>query len=343
MHALGIATTRSLAVIATGAPVYRQIAEPGAVLTRIAQSHIRVGTFEYANRFGTLQDLQKLVHYTLQRHYPHLLQAPNEAVALLQMVIESQMKLIVQWMRVGFIHGVMNTDNASIAGQTIDYGPCAFMNVYNPSTVYSQIDQAGRYAFGQQPQIAHWNLVRFAESLLPLLHPEKEEGIALATTILNTANVIFEKEYTAMMHSKIGIEKELKTPLPFIGKLLQWMQINKADYTNTFLQLMCKNDTEIELYASETWQKIVTEWKETLTQNNITEEQALAVMQRNNPNFIPRNTNVDALINNCLETGNTSFIEQFLLQMISTYDKEIVDKNLCKYITENGYTTHCNT
>jgi serine/tyrosine/threonine adenylyltransferase len=343
MHALGIATTRSLAVVATGAPVYRQIAEPGAVLTRIAQSHIRVGTFEYVARFGNLVDAQALVNYTINRHYPHLQNEENVAVALLQMVIEKQMKLIVQWMRVGFIHGVLNTDNVSIACQTIDYGPCAFMNAYNPATVYSQIDSAGRYAFGQQPQITHWNLVRFAEALLPMLHPEKEQAIALATSILQTANSIFEKEYTTMLYAKIGIENNTKEQMEFIGKLLQWMQENEADYTNSFLQLMGKDLPKNELYDSDNWKNLINEWHTVLEKNNVTREQALVVMQKNNPNYIPRNTNVDALINDCLATGNTTEIYHFLAQMKTTYQDQISDNKLCSYPSENGFSTHCNT
>jgi serine/tyrosine/threonine adenylyltransferase len=343
MHTLGIASTLSLAVVATGAPVYRQQAEPGAVLTRLAQSHIRVGTFEYASRYCNSTDLQHLVSYAVNRHYPHLQHDPNVAVALLKAVTMQQMQLVVQWMRVGFIHGVLNTDNVSIACETIDYGPCAFMNEYNPAKVYSQIDKNGRYAFGQQPQITHWNMTRFAESLLPLLHPDKNEAIAIATQILNETNLIFEKKYIEMLHAKIGITQVTPHPIPFIGKLLQWMHANNADYTNTFLYLMNKNLPNNELYSSSDWKELVQEWKLTLQENNISMQAALATMQQHNPNYIPRNTHVENLINDCLETGSVAPIEHFLLQMKSTYQTDCLHQELFTYPAENNYNTHCNT
>jgi serine/tyrosine/threonine adenylyltransferase len=343
MHSLGIATTRSLAVISTGAPVYRQQAEPGAVLTRLAQSHIRVGTFEYASRYCNSTDLQQLLAYTVNRHYPHLQHEPNIAIALLETVITKQMELVVQWMRVGFIHGVLNTDNVSIACETIDYGPCAFLNEYNPAQVYSQIDTNGRYAFGQQPQITHWNMVRLAESLLPLLHPEKDTAIAIATNILQNANVEFEKKYTTMLHAKIGINNDTPKPIEFIGKLLQWMLTNKADYNNTFLYLMGKSLPQQALYETPDWQVLVQDWKDTLIQNNVNMPDALLLMQLHNPNYIPRNTHVEALINGVLETGLVVEIEIFLKQMKATYHQDYLHQELYSYPLENNYSTHCNT
>jgi serine/tyrosine/threonine adenylyltransferase len=343
MHALGIATTRSLAVVATGAPVYRQVVEPGAVLTRIAQSHIRVGTFQYASRYCSSTDVQQLVAYAIDRHYPHLQHEPNVAIALLKAVIAGQMNVVVQWIRVGFIHGVLNTDNVSIACETIDYGPCAFLNEYNPAKVYSQIDTNGRYAFGQQPQITHWNMTRFAESLLPLLHPNQDDAIAIATEILKEANIDFEKKYMAMLHAKIGIALPVPQPIPFIGKLLQWMLANKADYNNTFLHLMDKNLPKNELYNSPTWQALVQDWKNTLQENNVSLQAALHTMQQHNPNYIPRNTYIESLINDTLTTGSVAAIETFLLQMKSTYDTHYLHQALYTYPAENNYSTHCNT
>jgi uncharacterized protein YdiU (UPF0061 family) len=343
MHALGISTTRSLAVVGTGAVVHRQQTEPGAVLTRIAKSHIRVGTFEYAARFGTLQDVEALLQYTVQRHYPELQIEKNVAAAFLQTIIETQMQLIVQWMRVGFIHGVMNTDNMSISAQTIDYGPCAFMNAYNPATVYSLIDTNGRYAFVQQAPIAHWNLVRFAETLLPLLHTNQKEAIDVATEILNTANTIFENAYLKMMHAKIGLQHITTESKIYIEKLLQWMLQNKADYTNTFLQLMGKSILLDVLYTTEDWNILKQEWQNVLAANNISIAQALQIMQAQNPNYIPRNTNIDALIQDCVQTGNTAAIENFIQQMQNTYAVDIKNKELCNYLPENGFSTHCNT
>ncbi len=343
MHALGIATTRSLAVVATGTPVYRQQVEPGAVLTRIAQSHIRVGTFEYAARFGTPQDVLALLDYTIERHYPLLVNSTNKAADLLMAVIEVQMKLIVQWMRVGFIHGVLNTDNVSIAGQTIDFGPCAFMNTYHPATVYSQIDTQGRYAFGEQPQITHWNLVRFAEALLPLLATEQDQAITIAKSCLEKASSIFEKEYTKMLHAKIGIGATIPQPLPIIGILLQWMQHQKADYNNTFLYLMNKKMPKNDLYESEEWQGIQKMWRVTLQEYGVTEQEAIATMQLQNPNYIPRNTAIEALIADTLQSGSTEPIEQFLQDMQQTYSTIIEKEQLLHFPTENNYSTHCNT
>src|SRR5690554_2910654 len=180
MHALGIPTTRSLAVVTTGDPVYRETKLPGAILTRVAASHLRVGTFQYVTRFGTTEDLRALADYTLQRHYPTDADAPNRYLFLLQEVIKRQATLIARWQLVGFIHGVMNTDNMALSGETIDYGPCAFMDTYDPATVFSSIDAQGRYAYGNQPNMAAWNLARFAEALLPLLDDHEDEAIKLA-------------------------------------------------------------------------------------------------------------------------------------------------------------------
>jgi serine/tyrosine/threonine adenylyltransferase len=346
MHALGISTTRSLGIVTTGVPIYRKVAEPGAVLTRIAASHIRVGTFEYAARLATPKDLLALFNYNIDRHFPSLksiVDMKTRAGRFLQNVIEQQMDLVVSWMRVGFIHGVMNTDNVSIAGETIDYGPCAFMNEYNPKTVYSEIDQQGRYAFGQQAAIAHWNMVRFAEALLPLLHEEQEQAIKIATQILDESNVYFEMSYIMMMHAKVGIEITSNKLLPFVNNLLQWMYENKADYTNTFLHLMEKDLPKDEIYLSEDWKIIKQNWLSLLVDNNTTKEAALMLMNKNNPNYIPRNLNVDNLINSYINTANWQPIENFLAQMKYLYHSEIEDYRLCDYVKEAGYYTHCNT
>jgi serine/tyrosine/threonine adenylyltransferase len=343
MHALGINTTRSLAVVQTGANVYRQAIEKGAVLTRIAHSHIRFGTFEYAAKFGNLQDLVALLNYTIQRHYPTLLEAPNRAVALLKSVIDAHMHLVVDWLRVGFIHGVLNTDNMSICAQTIDYGPCAFMNAYDEATVYSQIDTEGRYAFGQQAPIVHWNLTRFAETLLPLMHEQTSEAITIATDCLDKANDIFKVAYINMLHAKLGITKAQDNLLPIAYSLLNWMQQHKADYTNTFLHLMGKETLQDELYDTDHWQIIIGMWQDTLQQLQISKTDALAVMQKNNPNYIPRNKNIDALINDAVLTNSSDAIEYFLAKMQETYAMSITDKALTAPLPEHGFSTHCNT
>ena len=205
MFGLGIPTTRSLAVVKTGEKVIRETPLDGAILTRIAESHIRVGTFQYAVVAEDKKNLKILFDYTIDRHYPHIKNSKAPAIDLLKIVINKQIKLVVDWMRVGFIHGVMNTDNMAISGETIDYGPCAFMDTYDPETVFSSIDQYGRYAFFNQPGIAKWNLARFAECLVPLISEDKNAGVEIATEIVNSFSEIFQKNWSEMMRKKLGL------------------------------------------------------------------------------------------------------------------------------------------
>ncbi|MEO0475756.1 MAG: YdiU family protein, partial [Planctomycetota bacterium] len=237
MHALGIPTTRSLAVVATGEPVQRETLLPGAILTRVATSHIRVGTFQFA---GAMQDrtmLQALLDYTIERHDPDLMEADNKALALLDRVMHRQADLIVHWMRVGFIHGVMNTDNTVLSGETIDYGPCAFMDAYEPATVLSSIDVNGRYAYANQPAIIAWNLARLAEALLPLIHPNADEAVAIAEEKVNGFGDLYRDKWLTMMRSKLGLLGSDGGDYELISELLTWMKSNHADYTNTFRDL----------------------------------------------------------------------------------------------------------
>lgn len=309
MHALNIPTTRSLAVIKTGETVYREQPEQGAILVRIADSHIRVGTFEYA---ATLQDknvLNAFLRYTLQRHYPHLIHTRNPALALLKTVMEKQINLIVEWMRVGFIHGVMNTDNMTISGETLDYGPCAFMNQYNNNTVFSSIDQQGRYRFGNQPKIAKWNLARFAETLLPLIADTEKKSITLIQEVIETFDTCFENHWLTMMKKKLGLNvKHCNKKL--ITHLLSLMKQHKLDYTNTFYALTY--DIENLLNSST---PILTEWikkwQHQLNVANITYTSAQQQMQQVNPVIIPRNH----LIENVIEiatTDNDNDLEPFI-------------------------------
>ena len=205
MHALNIPTTRSLAVITTGENVIRDTLLPGAILTRVAASHIRVGTFQYVAMQGDVKILKDLVYYAINRHYPSLKGVNNPAMSLLKAVMEKQIELVTNWMRVGFIHGVMNTDNMTISGETIDYGPCAFMDAYSPETVFSSIDHHGRYAYGNQPVITHWNLLRFAETLLPLIHNKQDKAIEIVKEITNSFGVVYKKHWLKMMRKKLGL------------------------------------------------------------------------------------------------------------------------------------------
>ncbi|MFM8656396.1 MAG: protein adenylyltransferase SelO, partial [Chthoniobacterales bacterium] len=231
MHALGVPTTRSLAVATTGEQIAREEILPGAVLTRVAASHIRVGTFEYANALGDRAALEALTRHTLQRHYPALAGADNLALALFEGVLERQAKLIAQWVCVGFVHGVMNTDNMALSGETIDYGPCAFIDTYDPATVFSSIDRGGRYAYGNQPNIAHWNLARLAEALLPLSDDDKNKAVAAAEEVLGKFPERFRAHYTAGLRSKLGLLNEGEGDYGLAREFLEWMKTAEAEFT----------------------------------------------------------------------------------------------------------------
>ena len=237
MHGLNIPTTRSLAVVETGETVIRERLLPGAVLTRIASSHIRVGTFQYVASYGSTEELRSLADYAIERHYKELVNEDNKYLKFLKAVIEKQADLISKWQLVGFIHGVMNTDNITISGETIDYGPCAFMDTYNPNTVFSSIDRGGRYAYGNQPNIGAWDLARFAESLLPLLSENKDQAINLAQEGISEYPEIFKKKWLAGMRAKLGLFNEEVEDEALINELLSLMERYKADFTNTFRAL----------------------------------------------------------------------------------------------------------
>lgn len=237
MYALGIPTNRSLAVVTTGESVIRETELPGAILTRTASSHLRVGTFEYVSKWGTEEDLRTLADYTLQRHFSGFEDESNRYLFLLKEVIKRQAELIAKWQLVGFIHGVMNTDNMTISGETIDYGPCAFMDTYDPKTVFSSIDMNGRYAYGNQPIIGGWNLARFAETLLPLLHDDQKEAVDQAQEAVTGYKKLHHNHWLAGMKAKLGIFNEEQEDETLIGDLLSVMQKSSADFTNTFRAL----------------------------------------------------------------------------------------------------------
>ena len=257
MHALKIPTTRSLAVVKTGEDVVRENKLQGAILTRVASSHLRVGTFQYITARKNKNDLKVLIDYTINRHYPNLKNSKNQALDLLKTLIEKQTNLVINWMRVGFIHGVMNTDNMAISGETIDYGPCAFMDIYDPQTVFSSIDQLGRYAYFNQPSITKWNLARFAECLKPLIDSDKDKAIEIATETINCFEKNYEIKWLNMMRDKLGLFGEDSKDQVLILDLLTWMHQNKADYTNTFCFLMNQNVEEKKIYNDE----IFLDWK----------------------------------------------------------------------------------
>ncbi|MGE4219435.1 MAG: YdiU family protein [Alphaproteobacteria bacterium] len=293
MHALGIPTTRSLAVVATGEPVYREEVLPGAVLARVAASHLRVGTFQYAAARQDIASLTSLVGYAIDRHYPHLREAGNPALALLGAVVERQAALLVEWMRVGFIHGVMNTDNMTVSGETIDYGPCAFMEAYDPATTFSSIDWQRRYAYGNQPSIAVWNLARFAEALLPLIDAEPEKAVEGATERVLRFNDLFRAGWNAMMRRKLGLFGEQPDDMTLIEDLLAWMQAREADYTATFRAFA---DGAAPAAADDAFVEWSVRWQARLAAQPESKQAAQLLMQAANPVYIPRNHRVEAAL-----------------------------------------------
>lgn len=298
MHALGIPTTRSLAVVATGENVIRQTALPGAVLTRVAASHLRVGTFEWAAAQEDGAALSALVDYTIGRHFPELADAAHPPRALLEAVIERQSALIARWMMVGFVHGVMNTDNMAISGETIDYGPCAFLDAYDPATVFSSIDAHGRYAYGNQPGIAQWNLTRFAETLLPLLDASEERSIAVATELIGGFAKRFQHHWLTGMRRKLGLFNGEPGDTALIETLLAWMQKTKADFTNTFAGLAhtIPQDEPRHAHADAEFVRWHAHWLARLARQPQSLAESERLQRAHNPAFIPRNHLVEAAL-----------------------------------------------
>lgn len=289
MQALNIPTTRSLAVVTHGEQVYRETTLPGAILTRVASSHIRVGTFQFAALKEDEETIQALLDYTIKRHYPEIKEEQNKALFLLKAVIEKQAELITHWMRVGFIHGVMNTDNMALSGETIDYGPCAFMDTYDPGTVFSSIDHAGRYAYANQPAITQWNLARLAETLLPLINKNAEKARDLAEEAINGFGVVYKEKSLSMLRAKVGLFGEQPEDEKLITDLLDWMHQKGADYTNTFLDLANESLPKGESYNSDTFKEWHARWQARVVENAQPLESSLALMRANNPVVIPRN------------------------------------------------------
>lgn len=319
MHALGIPSTRSLAVVTTGESVYRENTYPGAVLTRVAASHIRVGTFQFAAATQNLQQLQALADYSIQRHFPTIANAENPYLELLRQAIDLQASLIAKWMHVGFIHGVMNTDNMSICGETIDYGPCAFMNAYHPETVFSSIDTDGRYAYGNQPKIAHWNLIRLAESLLPLIHTSEEKSIELVTECLNAFPNQFLAYWLAGMRKKLGIFNAEENDTQLAEDLLMLMQKNKSDFTNTFRWLANEAIENTALSQGSGFKNWHALWKARLSRQNETFADSVVLMQSVNPTVIPRNHLLEQALNAAVADNDTSLLIKLLSVVSNPY------------------------
>ena len=320
MHGLGIPTTRSLAVVATGEKIIRETDLPGAILTRVAASHIRVGTFQYVANWGTYEDLQSLASYTIVRHYTDIPNSDNQYLYLLQEVIQKQAELIAKWQLVGFIHGVMNTDNMAISGESIDFGPCAFMDTYNPETVFSSIDSHGRYAYGNQPKMGLWNLARFAETLVPLLDDDEEKAIEIAQGQISQYMPLFEKHWLTGMRAKLGLFDEEEQDKELADELLNMMQKYRADYTNTFRSLTVGKFENSPLHGTEEFGKWLLKWEERRGRQQQTIEESFELMKNSNPSVIPRNHRVEEALDAAVNEGDFSVMERLLAALADPYD-----------------------
>lgn len=345
MHGLNIPTTRSLSVVTTDEKIVRERYLPGAILCRVAASHLRVGTFEYAARFGESEDIRALADYAISRHYPHLVDLEHRYLALLNEVIDKQASLIASWQLVGFIHGVMNTDNMTISGETIDYGPCAFMNQFDPSTVYSSIDSEGRYAYENQPYIGSWNLTRLAESLLPLLADNEQEAIELAKEALERYNELYYSYWLDGMRAKLGLKQKLETDAELITELLQFMYDQQLDFTNTFVDLTLQNFIRLDSYALQSfliWKK---KWEERIKQEQTDMSAITQLMMNVNPIVIARNDWVEAALKQAEDEYDAAPIEQLveLLQDPFAYTPEQRLKYIEPIKEKANYQTYCGT
>ncbi|MGD9568944.1 MAG: YdiU family protein [Sedimentibacter sp.] len=343
MHALNIPTTRSLAVVITGESVIRDKILKGAVLTRVAKSHIRVGTYEYAASYGTKEDIKSLADYTINRHYKNIFIEENPYLSLLREVIKRQASLISKWMLVGFIHGVMNTDNMTISGETIDYGPCAFMDTYDPNTVFSSIDTYGRYAYGNQPIIAEWNLSKFAGALLPLIHENLEQSKELAQAALGEFKSLYKGSWISGMRSKLGLFNEEAEDEKLFEDLLDLMYKYKEDYTNTFVKLTFDKIEEESMFKNQDFDNWYKMWQDRLDRQKETKEMSKMLMKETNPAVIPRNHRVEEALESA-ENGDFSVMEKLLIALQKPFAHlpeqyeyaKLPPSSFCKYKTFCG-------
>ena len=336
MHGLGIKTTRCLAVVGTGEAVYRNPPQPGAIVTRLASSHIRVGSFQYLATQGDVEGLKKLADVAIERHYPSIQSAGAQRyLDFLAAVINSQLALVISWMRVGFIHGVMNTDNTLISGETIDYGPCAMMNTFDFDTVFSSIDKQGRYAYGNQPNIVSWNCARLAESLIPLIDEDDEQAVSLMTPLINQFSTLFNAQYNQMWAQKLGSAGYKEDDVELVSKLLLLFQEHKLDYTNTF-------DALTESLKGGKVPNELTQWAQ-LWQKRC-DENSYNLMRAANPRVIPRNHIVEEILAQYNQHGESELLSDFLTVMSNPYDKTA---NLARFQEkgkdDKGYQTFCGT
>jgi len=327
MTALGIPSTRALAAVATGETVLREEPLPGAILTRIAASHVRVGTFQFFAAREDFDAVRTLADYVIARHYPDIKPADNPYLELLNALMRRQASLVAKWLQVGFIHGVMNTDNYTVSGETIDYGPCAFMDVYDANQVFSSIDARGRYAYSNQPSIAQWNLVRFAETLLPLIDPNQERAVALATESINAFAARIDLEWLKGMRAKLGLTAEDPRDRDLVQNLLGIMQRTHADFTVTFRDLCGvaeSNETGTigALGADGEFQTWLADWKSRCALEPESGAARAAAMRAVNPRYIPRNHRIEELIAAAAEHGDFSPFHKFIGVLSKPFDEQ---------------------
>ena len=329
MHSLNIPTTRSLAIIVTGELVSRETLLPGGILTRIASSHLRVGTFEYFAASDDHENLQLLADYAINRHFPDIKESNLRYQTFLESVCDRQAALIAKWMHVGFIHGVMNSDNTSISGETIDYGPCAFMNNYDPATVFSSIDHHGRYAYGNQPNIAQWNIACLGECLLSLIHPDRNKAIGIAEEILDSFQDKFRKYWLSGMYKKIGLTQNEPEDINLLEQLLELMKENKTDYTLTFRYLSdaIENDTgnsnfEKQFLSPNKIGEWLTNWRKRLKIQSVSFKKIKMSMQKENPGFIPRNHRIEKAIYEAVDNNDYSYMDNLILLLNKPYQDQ---------------------
>ncbi|MGG0484741.1 YdiU family protein [Priestia aryabhattai] len=343
MQALGIPTTRSLAVVTTGESIVREKELPGAILTRVASSHLRFGTFQFAAKWGTVENLQALADYALERHFSHIEKNEKKYLSFLQEVIKRHATLVAKWQLIGFIHGVMNTDNMTISGETIDYGPCAFMDTYDPETVFSSIDVQGRYAYQNQPGITGWNLARFAEALLPLLNQDIEKAVEIAQNAVTEFPKLYRENWLAGMQAKLGLFNEEKEDEALFQELLTMMKTYKADYTNTFRALTFNKLGKSDLFESEEfaqWQEL---WQKRLGRQKQSKAESEELMKHNNPAVIPRNHRVEAALD-AAQKGDYSVMEDLLEVLSSPYESPDQSEYCTPSAPSNQpYQTYCGT
>ena len=340
MYYLGIPTTRSLAVVETGEKVYREVPLKGSILTRVASSHIRIGTFQFLAAHKDYEGMKSLLDFSIKRHFSNLKFSENLAIEFIKAVMQKQINLIVEWMRVGFIHGVMNTDNSTISGETIDYGPCAFMDHYDANTVFSSIDTQGRYSFANQPSIIQWNLVRLAECLLPLIDKDEKRSIEIAQNLINTFSLLFKDKWLQMMKKKLGINDHSEDDEELINNLIKWMQQKKPDFTNTFCNLMNYDHADDEEFEDDEFNNWKREWK-----RRVESKEYLDVMISCNPTLIPRNYLVEEALSEAETDGKFDKFNELNEIISSPYQLKKVN---IKYLetpskTNIPYKTFCGT